>query len=191
MIGRLGRGPRGLYFGLGLAFGLAVAAHGVAASSVSTPCRSGGTTKQPGAQVHPAHQAQLFVHGQHRWWLTLTGVAVEPQLQGEFGTYHARGKFVVVFMTAQNKGTRPQSLFWDQDFAVTDAQGRQFGRASSDVNSAAYQHYKLDDYFDDVQPTFSARVAVVFDVASDARGLALVNVPAFGGTTQKLFTLRI
>jgi hypothetical protein len=45
MIGQLGRGPRGLYFGLGLAVGLGLAAHGVAASTVSTPCPSPGAAK--------------------------------------------------------------------------------------------------------------------------------------------------
>ena len=40
-----------------------------------------------------------------------------------------------------------------------------------------------------MQPTFSVRVAFVFDVARDARGLTLLNVPSFGGAPQKLFTL--
>jgi hypothetical protein len=49
----------------------------------------------------------------------------------------------------------------------------------------------VDDSIDQVQPTFSAHVTFLFDVARDARGLTLVNVPSFGGTTQKLFTLGI
>jgi hypothetical protein len=35
---------------------------------------------------------------------------------------------------------------------VTDAQGRQFDLGSSDANIAAYEHYKLGAYTDDVQP---------------------------------------
>jgi Domain of unknown function (DUF4352) len=141
--------------------------------------------------AHPAHQAQLFVADKHMWRLTLTRVAVISELHGTYDSSRARGKYVVVFMTAQNVGKVPQTLAIDQDFAVTDAQGRQFGRANSDANSAAYQKYKLDDYYDTVQPTFSERVAVVFDVARDARGLTLVNVPLFSDRTQKLFTLGI
>jgi hypothetical protein len=106
-IRRLGRGPRGLYFGLGLAVGLGLAAHGVAASSVSTPCPSPGVTKQPVAASHPTHQAQLFVSGQHRWRLSLKGVALTSVLHGTDETSRARGKYVVVFMTAQNVGTKP------------------------------------------------------------------------------------
>jgi hypothetical protein len=70
-IGRRGLGQRGLTFGLGLAVGLSLAAYGVAASSVSTPCPSPGVTKQPGASVHAAHQVRVFVSGQHRWRLML------------------------------------------------------------------------------------------------------------------------
>jgi hypothetical protein len=35
-----------------------------------------------------------------------------------------------------------------------------------------------------VQPTFSVRVAFVFDVARDARGLTLLKVPSFGSAPQ-------
>jgi len=51
------------------------------------------------------------------------------------------------------------------------------------------EQYKLQYPSEDVQPTFSEHVAFVFDVARDAHGLALLNVPLYGGTTQKLFTL--
>jgi hypothetical protein len=190
-IARLGLGQRGLYFGLGLAVGLGLAAHGVAASSVSTPCRSGGTTKPPVAVSRPAHQVQLFVSGQHRWRLTLTKVAVVSQLTGTSQTYHAQGKYVVVFLSAQNMGKVPQEILMDQNFALRDGQGRQFGLAETDPNLAAREQYKLDWTVTDVQPTFSVRVAFVFDVARDARGLTLVNVPLGGDRTQKLFTLRI
>jgi hypothetical protein len=95
----------------------------------------------------------------------------------------------VVFLTEQNVGKAPQDLGIDQDFALTDAQGRQFGLGSSDANVAASDQYKLDAAFSDVQPTFSAHVAFVFDVASDARGLTLVNAPCCGDPTHKLFTL--
>jgi hypothetical protein len=191
MIGRLGRGPRGLYFGLGLAVGLGLAAHGVAASTVSTPCPSPGATKQPVAVAHPAHQVRVFVSGQHRWLLTLQRVAVVPHLVGASQTYHAQGKYVVVFLRAQNMGKVPQEILMDQNFALRDAQGRQFGLADTEPNLAAREQYKLDWTVTDVQPTFSAHVAFVFDVAGDARGLTLLNVPSFGGTTQKLFTLGI
>jgi hypothetical protein len=82
-------------------------------------------------------------------------------------------------------------LFTDEDFAVLDAQGRQFGRASATVLTDAEQQYKRDDSIDQVQPTFSARVVFVFDVATDAHGFTLVNVPLFSDTTQKLFRLGI
>jgi hypothetical protein len=190
-IRRLGLGQRGLYFGLGLAFGLALAAHGVAASSVSTPCRNGGTTKPPVTPSHPVHQVQMFASGQHRWRLTLQRVAVVPQLVGTSQTFHAQGKYVVVFLSAQNMGKVPQEILMDQNFALRDAQGRQFGLADTEPNLAAREQYKLDWTVEDVQPTFSARVAFVFDVAHDAHGLTLLNVPSFGGTTQKLFTLGI
>ena len=187
----LGAIQRGLYVGLGLAMGLGLAAHGVGASSVSTPCRSGGPPAHPVALSHPAHQAQLFVAGQHRWRLALTGVTVVQHLQSAFATARARGQYVVVFVTAQNVGKQPQTLGFDQNFALVDAQGRQFGLAGSDPTIAAYQQYKLDSYWDAVQPTFNARVALVFDVAADAHGFALVNAPPFGGSTQKVFTLGI
>jgi hypothetical protein len=79
----------------------------------------------------------------------------------------------------------------DQNFALRDGQGRQFGVAETDPNLAAREQYKLDWTVNDVQPTFSVRVAFVFDVARDAHGFTLVNVPSFSDTTQKLFTLGI
>jgi hypothetical protein len=54
---------------------------------------------------------------------------------------------------------------------------------------AASEQYKLDDSIDEVQPTFSAHVSVLFDVAADAHRLTLVNAPAFDSGTHKLFTL--
>jgi hypothetical protein len=108
--------------------GLGLAAHGAAASTLSTACRSGSATKPPGGVSHPTHQAHLFVSDQHRWWLTLTRAAVSPPLRGPYARAH--GKYVVVFMTAQNVGKVPQDLGLDQDFAVVDAQGRRFGFAS-------------------------------------------------------------
>jgi hypothetical protein len=186
-------GQRGFSFGLGLAVGLGFTVHGAAASGVSTACRGSGTTKQPVARTvaHPAPKAQLFVSGQHRWRLSLQRVTVVPQVQGSSGTYHAKGKYVVVVLGVQNVGKAPQTLYFDQDFALTDAQGRQFGTAASEVDTAAVEQYKVTDPVEDVQPTFSAHVAFVFDVAADARGLTLMNVPSFGGATQKHFTLGI
>jgi hypothetical protein len=108
---------------------------------------------------------------------------------GTSQTYHAQGKYVVVFLTVQNTGKAPQEILMDQTFALRDGQGRQFGLADTEPNLAAREQYKLDWTVTDVQPTFSAHVAFVFDVARDARGLTLLNVPSFGGTTQKLFTL--
>jgi hypothetical protein len=190
-IRRLGLGPCGLTFGLGLAFGLAVAARGAAASSVSTPCPSPGVTKQPVAVAHPAHQVRAFVSGQHRWRLTLDRVVVTPQVHGNLGTYRARGKYMVVFLTAKNVGKAPQTLYFDQNFALTDAQGRQFSTAGGEADTAAAEQYKRDDSSDAVQPSFSAHTSVIFDVARDAHGLALLNVPLYGGATQKLFPLSL
>jgi hypothetical protein len=190
-IRRQGLGQRGLYFGLGLAVGLGLAAHGVAASSVSTPCPSPGATKQPVAVAHPAHQVRVFVNGQHKWRLTLDRVVVTPQVHGDLGTYRAHGKYVVVFLTAQNVGKAPQTLYFDQNFALTDAQGRQFSTASGEADTAAAEQYKRDDSSDAVQPSFSAHTSVIFDVARDAHGFALLNVPLYGGAPQKLFTLGI
>jgi hypothetical protein len=118
-------------------------------------------------------------------------VAVVPQVKGESGTYHAKGKYVVVFFTAQNVGKAPQTLYIDQNVALTDAQGRQFSHASGEADTAAAEQYKVDDSIDAVQPTFSARVSAIFDVAPDAHGLTMVNVPLFEDRTQKLFTLGI
>lgn len=189
-IKRRGLAGRGFYFGAGIAVGLGLAAHGAAASVIRTACRSGGTSKPPAAASRPAHQSTLFVGEGHRWQLTLTRVAVVPQVHDDMGTYRAQGKYVIVFMTAQNAGKAPQTIGFDQNFALTDAQGRQFGLASAEVNTTAYDQYKLDfAYNTQVQPTFSAHVGFVFDVAPDAHGLRLLNVPAFGGSTQKLFTL--
>jgi Domain of unknown function (DUF4352) len=190
-IARLARGPRGLYFGLGLAVGLALAAHGVAASSVSTPCPRPAATTRPVAVPHPAHQAQLFVGGQHKWRLTLERVVVTAQIKGDDQTSHAQGKYVVVMLRAQNTGKVPQDLYLDQNFALRDAQGRRFSLDTGNADSAAREQYKLEYSTEDVQPTFSEHVAFVFDIARDAHGLALLNVPSFGGSTQKLFTLGV
>jgi hypothetical protein len=143
-------GPRGLTFGLGLACGLALAAHGVAASSVSTPCPRPGTTKQPVAVAHPAHQTQVLVSGQHRWRLTLERVVVTAQIKGDDQTYRAQGKYIVVMLRAQNTDKVPQGLYLDQNFALSDAQGRRFSLDTGDADSAAREQYKLEYSTEDV-----------------------------------------
>ena len=126
----------------------------------------------------------------HRWVLTLTRVVVAHTVHDDYNSYTARGKYILVFLTAQNLDKQPQDLNYDENFTVVDAQGRTFSLADNGGSTVVNQ-YNLDDTSTTVQPTFTIHTVFLFDVAKDAVGLSLHNAETDGSNARTLFNLGI
>jgi len=116
----------------------------------------------------------------HPWHLVLTGVQSPASVSDISGTYTPKGKYVLVFVTAQNTGTAPATLYYNQNFVVRDSQGRRFSVTTGSADTAASNQNNLDDSTTTVQPTFTIHTSFLFDVAPDAQGLVLQNAPYYG-----------
>lgn len=187
------------YLGIGLVAGLLVAGHNAPrnpialAQQVLMACGTATPEAKPAATAGPTIPKKSVVTiklNGHLWRLTYSGASIHSSIHSTWGTSRARGKFVFVFLTAQNMDKRPQFLAYDQNFALVDSQGRTFSW-DADPNTAviAEQTFKRDDAASEVEPTLSAQVVFTFDVAVDAHGFVLVNTDEFSGSTTKLYAL--
>ena len=111
-------------------------------------------------------------------------------IEDAYYSYNAQGKYVLVFLTAQNLDKQPQTLGYDQNFTLADAQGRTFSQANKG-NSTAVKQYNLDDTGTTVQPSFTIHTVFLFDIATDAHGLTLHNADTDGTNPRTLFSLGI
>jgi len=122
-----------------------------------------------------------------------TKINIEPLPQGEFvsapgwdyrvteakarktiGEYTARGMYIVALVEIKNTSDSAKQLGSDL-FKAEDAQGRIYDMDSS-VSLEYYQEYDLGLWhLDDLGPSLSDVVAVVFEVANDATNIVLTT----------------
>lgn len=89
------------------------------------------------------------------------------------GKATASGVFAVFFVHVTNMGKEPGYIS-DSGLVVLDSQGRKFSTSgASSAQSAAQDQYHLKGFYADVQPSLSADMVFVFDIAPDATGLHL------------------
>jgi len=89
------------------------------------------------------------------------------------GSQNASGVYAIFFLKVTNTGTKPTYLGSDTVVAL-DAQGRTFTTSgNSSAQSAAVSLYQGKSYYSDIQPSLSANVVLVYDVAPDATSLHL------------------
>lgn len=187
---------RSAYLGVGVLAGVLLAGHGsisghVLAGSLAAPC---GKPSQPALTTTAARLGQTITVklSKHLWRLTLTGISIHTSVHGTLGSATAKGKFVLVFLTVTNLDNKPQAVGLDGNFSLVDSQGRSFSTTdNSDAVVAAGDQTKRDFYLDPVQPSFSAHVVLVFDVAKDAHGFKLENSDILGENAQTLFVLGV
>lgn len=87
------------------------------------------------------------------------------------GKATASGIYVEFFVHVTNTGKEPGYIS-DSGLVVLDSQGRKFSTSgASSAQSAAQDQYHLKGFYDDVQPSLSADMVFVFDIAPDATGL--------------------
>ncbi len=123
------------------------------------------------------------------WRIQVTSVKALSTVQDSTDTYTAQGKYIMVFMTVTNVGTKPANFYLDQNLVILDSQGRQFSHADSFADTTADNEFNVDDSFTTVQPSFTIHTALLFDIASDANGLILANTDILGDNPQNLFNL--
>ncbi|MDQ6601919.1 MAG: DUF4352 domain-containing protein, partial [Chloroflexota bacterium] len=89
------------------------------------------------------------------------------------GKASASGLYAVFFVHVTNTGKEP-GFISDSGLVVLDSQGRKFSTSgASSAQSAAQEQYHLKGFYDDVQPSLSADMVFVFDIAPDATDLHL------------------
>ncbi len=87
------------------------------------------------------------------------------------GKATASGVYAVFFVHVTNTGKEPGYIS-DSGLVVLDSQGRKFSTAgASSAQYAAQEQYHLKGFYDDIQPSLSADMVLVFDIAPDATGL--------------------
>jgi len=82
----------------------------------------------------------------------------------------AQGVYIAILMRVTNTGSNPDSL---GGFRIRDQAGRSFDYDFSATSTAA-DFYGRRAFYTTLQPTFSADVVIVFDVAPDATSFTIV-----------------
>lgn len=180
----------------------------VLARGASTPIATGTPTARRNAPhplptttplpLHSAHQQPPVTNSKtiiltmagDPWKLTLTRVTTMQRVHDDYNSYTAQGKYVLVFLTIQNMGKKPATPYSDQNFTLTDGQGRTFS-VDSNADTTAGTQNNLDNSNSTVQPTFTIHTVFLFDVAKDATGLTLHNAESDGSNARTLFPLGI
>jgi hypothetical protein len=107
------------------------------------------------------------------WEYTVTDVVKTSTLSGDYGTYSAKGIFLVTLVTVKNMGLESGyvSRF---DFFIQDDLTRQFDMASLEVQWAAEDQYGRTGVYEDIQPSFTEDQVYVFDIYPTSSGLLFV-----------------
>jgi hypothetical protein len=110
------------------------------------------------------------VHSSGNWEFTIKEVNIATSI----GDEAAKGQFLIVLVQVKNLASSKQQL-GSRTFTLKDAQGRTY-EMNTDASLEYHQAFRTDAwYLEDIGPSLTGTVPVVFDVATDASGFLLVT----------------
>jgi hypothetical protein len=110
------------------------------------------------------------VHSSGNWEFTTKEVSIATSIGDEV----AKGQFLIVLVQVKNIASAEQQL-GSRIFTLKDAQGRTY-EMDTDASLEYHQTFRTDAwYLEDIGPSLTGTVPVVFDVATDASGFLIVT----------------
>lgn len=108
------------------------------------------------------------------WTITLTGAEFADAVALDtYSEEHARGKYLIVRLTATNESREPDT-FPIYDVRAIDGQGRRFDLDYDATSALLSEETGFYPSLDNLQPGITYPYVLVFDVAPDASGFALL-----------------